>query len=99
MGDKINPAIDSVLLQLSAEIRTSFDYYESQNASSVSRILLSGGGSLCPRLKEGLINSLGVEVEYWDPLKQITLSHNIDQSLIKDLGPKLATAIGLALRQ
>jgi len=97
--DKANPAVDAVLLQLSGEIRTSFDYFESQSASSINKIFLSGGGSLCPKAKESIANSLGVEVEYWDPLKQINVAPRIDQSLLKNLMPKLAVAIGLALRQ
>ncbi|MDD5595784.1 MAG: type IV pilus assembly protein PilM [Candidatus Omnitrophica bacterium] len=96
---KISMAIDSVLSSLTNEIRTSFDYYETQSTSSVAKIFLSGGGSLCSEIKEKLANLLGVEVDYWDPLKQISLASNIDSQVIKKISAQLAVAVGLALRK
>jgi type IV pilus assembly protein PilM len=49
-ADKITKAIESVLANLAAEIRTSFDYYESQSSSTVAKIFLSGGGSISESL-------------------------------------------------
>jgi type IV pilus assembly protein PilM len=94
---KITPAFEAILSQLAAEIRTSFDYYESQSASSVGKIFLSGGGSLFAGLKEGLANVLGTEVDYWDPLKQITPAGNLDLSAISGNAARFAVAVGLAL--
>lgn len=91
-------ALESVLTNLTTEIRTSFDYYESQNASSVARIFLSGGGSAFGGFKDALANLLGIEVEYWDPLKNINLADNIDAQKVKALSAQLAVAVGLALR-
>jgi len=96
---KISVAIDSVLSSLTNEIRTSFDYYETQSTSSVVKIFLSGGGCLCSEIKEKLANLLGVEVDYWDPLKQISLASNIDSQAIKKISAQLAVAVGLALRK
>jgi type IV pilus assembly protein PilM len=87
-----------VVTSLTSEIRTSFDYYESQSASSVAKIFLSGGGSRMIGLKDMLANFLGIEVEYWDPLKQIILSSDIDPQKIKALFSQFAVAVGLALR-
>ena len=94
---KITSAIDAVLSNLAAEIRTSFDYYESQHASSVDRIILSGGASLSSGLKESLANFLGIGVEYWDPLKKINTAQGVDTSAIKSSSAKFSTAVGLAL--
>lgn len=96
---KAAPAFEIVLSQLAAEIRPSFDYYESQSASSVGKIFLSGGGSLFSGLKESLANVLGAEVDYWDPLKQITVAEGLDLSGISSMerATKFATAVGLAL--
>lgn len=98
-ADKITKAIESVLANLAAEIRTSFDYYESQSSSTVAKIFLSGGGSLFPGLKDMLAGLLGIEVEYWDPLKKISISESLIPEKLKLLSPQLAVAIGLALRQ
>lgn len=95
---KIAQAMEGILSSLATEIRVSFDYYESQSASSVSKIYLSGGGSLFPGLKDVLANNLGIEVEFWDPLKEIEVPVNIDSAKIKAQSAQFAVAIGLALR-
>ncbi|MBI4972860.1 MAG: pilus assembly protein PilM [Candidatus Omnitrophica bacterium] len=84
---------------LANEIRTSFDYYESQSASTVAKIFLSGGGSLSAGLKDALANTLGIAVEYWDPFKKINITTNIDAQALKAASSSLAVAVGLALRK
>ena len=108
-GAKVNPdadqsgkillALETVFTALATEIRTSFDYYESQSASSVGKIFLSGGGSLFPGLKDKLKSLLNIEVDHWDPLKNIKMSPGMDAEKLKPLCAQLAVAVGLALRQ
>lgn len=95
---KITATLESVLSNLANEIRLSLDYYESQSTSSVAKIFLSGGASKFSGLKGMLANILGIEVEYWDPLKQIILSSEIDSKEAETLSGQLAVAVGLALR-
>jgi len=99
-AEKITAAIDAVLANLATEIRISFDYYESQSASSVAKIYLSGGGSQFSGLKDMLANLLGIEVEYWDPFRRVNISGGLKQEAetIKALSGRLAVALGLALR-
>lgn len=98
--EKIPFALESVVANLANEVRTSFDYYESQSASTVSKIFLSGGGSKFVRLKEMLVNLLGIEVDFWDTFKKINISSEAgDLDRIKSLSGSLAVAVGLALRQ
>lgn len=97
--NKVVTVAESVISDLSKELRTSFDYYESQSTSSIIKIFLSGGGSKFPGLKDTLANLLGIEVEYWDPLKKISIADNIDSKETKELSSQLAVAVGLALRK
>jgi type IV pilus assembly protein PilM len=97
--NKVVTAAEPVISDLSKEIRTSFDYYESQSASSLIRIFLSGGGSKFSGLKDTLANLLGIEVEYWDPLRQISIADSINSEKIKAISSQLAVAVGLALRK
>lgn len=98
-AQKINAAVESVLTNLAAEIRTSFDYYESQSASTVAKIFLSGGSVLFAGIKDMLVNLLGIEeAEFWDPLKQINIPSGIDSGRAKAKSAQLAVAVGLALR-
>ncbi|MFA5411582.1 MAG: type IV pilus assembly protein PilM [Candidatus Omnitrophota bacterium] len=97
--DKVATALESALSFLAVELRTSFDYYESQSASTVSKIFLSGGGSSLAGVKDTLANLLGIEVEFWDPIKKISPVKDADAGKIKQISAQLAVAVGLALRR
>jgi len=97
-ADKLNAALESVTANLAGEIRTSFDYYESQSSSVVSRIFLSGGAAKFAGLKDALANFLSIEVEYWDPVQGLRLAANIASAELKEVSAQLAVAVGLALR-
>lgn len=98
-ADKANTAIESVLASLATEVRISFDYYESQNASNVAKIFLSGGSSRLAGFKDMLVDSLGIEAEYWDPFSKIKLDPHLDAQELKSAAGQFGIAIGLALRQ
>jgi type IV pilus assembly protein PilM len=98
-SEKLNTATESVLSDLAKELRVSFDYYESQSTSSVTRIFLSGGGAVMTGFKDALANLLGFEVEYWDPLRKVIIPENIDSKNAQVLSGQLAVAVGLALRR
>ena len=97
-ANKVKAGVESVLTNLALEMRTSFDYYESQNNSNVVKIFLSGGGSKITGLKEMLTSSLGIEVEFWDPFKQIKINDNLDAAKLKQCAEQFNVAVGLALR-
>jgi Tfp pilus assembly PilM family ATPase len=87
-----------VLSNLGNELRTSFDFYESQSTSSVKKIFLSGGSSFYGSLQGMLANLLGMEVAMWDPLKNFSFAQEMDQGKVKAASGQLAVAVGLALR-
>jgi type IV pilus assembly protein PilM len=95
---KVISVIEPVVANLAAEVRISFDYFESQSASSVEKIYLSGGSSLLKGLKDLLHTLVGIEVEYWDPFKKVSLASNIDSGKLNTVKSQLAVALGLALR-
>jgi type IV pilus assembly protein PilM len=91
--------VEAVLGALANEIRVSFDFFESQNASTANKIFLCGGGSVVPGLKDALAGLLGIEVESWNVLKKIAVASAINTEKLKELSPGLAVAVGLALRE
>jgi type IV pilus assembly protein PilM len=95
---KIKTCVENVLTNLASEIRTSFDYYESQNTASVTKIFLSGGACKISGLKEMLSAFLGIPVETWDPFKQISISETIDRQKLDNFREQFNVAVGLALR-
>ncbi|MFH1281368.1 MAG: type IV pilus assembly protein PilM [Candidatus Omnitrophota bacterium] len=97
-ADKVMASFESVLTNLALEIRTSFDYYESQNTSNVIKIFLSGGGSKIIGLKDMLASFLGIEVEFWDPFGQIKINDKLDAAKLNKFTSLFNVAVGLALR-
>lgn len=95
---KTAKAGESALSALASEIRVSFDYYESQSASVVSKIFISGGTSLLPGLKDSLADLLGIEVSYWNCFERINIADNIDPEKLKQISSQLAVSVGLSLR-
>jgi type IV pilus assembly protein PilM len=97
--EKVSAAIELILSGLASEVRTSFDYYESQSSSSVEKIFLSGGGSLSLNLKDSLNRLLGIDIDYWDPTKRITfLVDQASSQQIKSYLRHFPVALGLAMR-
>jgi len=97
-AEKIKACMENVLTNLASEIRTSFDYYESQNNSNVAKIFLCGGASKIGQLKEMLAACLGISVETWDPFKQIEIPDIIDRQKLNKFNEQFNVAVGLALR-
>jgi type IV pilus assembly protein PilM len=98
-AEKITSILEAVLVGLCAEVRSSFDYYESQNASSVSKIFLSGGGCAFAGARDMLANLLGIEVQLWDPFKNISMPAATGVDKAREASIHLAIATGLALRK
>lgn len=96
---KISVMAEQVLSDLAKELRVSFDYYESQSASFVAKIFLSGGGSKFLGLKDKLANLLTIEVDYWDPLRRLTIADGVDKEKMGKVSNELAVSVGLALRK
>ena len=95
--------INSVAEDLSHEIQRSFDYFKATSSTSgIDQVVLTGG---CSKLKNGgiagfLSERLGVEVVIGDPLQNITYNpKKIDPTIIEEVGPMYAVAVGLAIRR
>jgi type IV pilus assembly protein PilM len=94
--DTFNKALNAGLEDLVSEIRLSFDYYENQaSEKNIAHAFLTGGTSLMPGLPKFLTEALGVQVEIWNPVKEITLTNSIKEW--ENIGPSLAVSVGLAL--
>jgi type IV pilus assembly protein PilM len=87
---------------LALEIQKTFDFYRATSddgEGTVQKILLSGGGSKLPGLTEFLANRFGVEVEAFNPFRQIKVdARRFDSDYMREVMPELAVAVGLALR-
>lgn len=98
-GDVIvKPFVESVMDRMARHIRSSFDYYEGMSGVDVSRLYISGGGSLYTDFCASLHNSLGIETDFWDPFSHIDVSSFKTDEELNTLTQTLVVAVGLAIR-
>lgn len=81
------------------EIRGSLDYYTAQaDATRVSRVVLSGGGSKLSNLPSRLANALRLPVEQGRILQRLKVGKiGLSEAQLMDAEPLMGTAVGLAL--
>ncbi|MCX6797914.1 MAG: pilus assembly protein PilM, partial [Candidatus Falkowbacteria bacterium] len=80
------------------EMEYMLDFFQSQNTGRVEKIILSGGGSLLLNLAEFLAKKLNIQVIIGDPWNRVSYPTEL-RPVVLEVGPKLAVAIGLALRE
>lgn len=81
------------------EIRGSLDYYTAQtDATQVSRVVLSGGGSKLANLPNRLANALRLPVEQGRILQRLKIGKiGLSESQLMEAEPLMGAAVGLAL--
>ncbi len=82
---------------IATEIRKALEGFELQKAGIASKIVLSGGASKLPGLREYLERQFGKRTELIAPF-QYLLYPPLLEDLMKDMGPSYAVAVGMALR-
>lgn len=98
---KLKDVIARVNETLAVEMRRSLDFYNTTaNEGRIARVYLSGGAAKSSMLAEAVQNKLGVPVEMLDPLAKITCSEKeFDPEYLREIGPLVTVAVGLATRR
>lgn len=79
------------------EIKYMLEFYNNSNRVPVEKIILSGGSSLLFGLPEYLSQKLNIQVIIGDSFSRIMYPEEL-KPVIHEVGPRLAVAVGLALR-
>lgn len=87
--ETINPIIN--------EIKHMTALYEEKNKDQIKKIVLSGGSSILPGFSEYISEHLDTNVVIGDPWARISCPVDLEP-VLKEVGPKLSVAIGLAMR-
>lgn len=90
--------ITDTLEPIVTEMKYLMDFYHSQNENKLEKIVLSGGGSLLLNLADYFSKRLDIKVIIGDPWSRISYPAEI-KPVLMEVGPKLAVAIGLAMRE
>ncbi len=108
-GSKIDATSQSVIQDvlrsasesLSMEIENSIEFFQSTTTyEKISKLYLSGGGSKIKDFDIILQQQIGIPVEIVNPFKKIEYSEkNFDLEYLREIGPMMAVAVGLATRK
>ncbi|MPZ74707.1 MAG: type IV pilus assembly protein PilM [Nitriliruptorales bacterium] len=81
------------------EIQGSLDYYRAQpDAIPVRRMVVCGGGSQLPNLRQRLAETLHMPVEHGHPMQSLKIGNvGLEAEQLVQAEPYLAVAVGLAL--
>lgn len=91
--------IRNALTRLPAEIARTTNYYRSQHSGNAPRkVLLAGGGANLPYTLEFFHEKLGLPVEFFNPLSNITIGKGVDTGLLQREAHTMGELIGLGLR-
>ena len=72
--------------------------YEKKCNRIISKVILTGGGSLLKGLKEVAANNFRVEIEIGHPFNKVNAPAFLEK-VLETMGPEFAVALGLALRK
>ncbi len=93
-------AMRNVLTNLVGEIRRSIQFFENQSGgATIQRVYLGGGSSRMNNLTKYLGAELELDVQLFDPLRDVAVGAGINQSLLQTVKEHLGVGIGLAMRK
>jgi len=80
------------------EIKYILNIYQSQNNNKISKIILSGGSSFLMNFDSYIQKTFNIKSYIGDPWARVIHPVEID-TMLKQLGPRMAVPIGLAMRE
>jgi type IV pilus assembly protein PilM len=97
-SEMVAPLLNSITDMLTMEVQKTFDFFKQNFPSeSISSIYLAGGTSRSPGMTGKIQGAFGVDVQILDPLKSVSVNPSLG-SEVREHGPALAVALGLAMR-
>jgi len=97
-AEELPKLIAATLEPIVTEIKYMLDFFHTQNSDSIEKIILSGGSSLLLNLSEYFSKRLNIKVIIGDPWNRINYPAEL-KPVLSEAGPRLAVAIGLAMRE
>ncbi len=96
--DIIPKTIVETISPIINEIKYAFNLFQSKSNKKVDKIILSGGSALLINLPNYLSKILNMNVIIGDPWFRVSYPLDL-KPLLDEIGPRLAIAIGLAMRE
>lgn len=97
--DRISKVCRAVLTRLHAEISRSINFYRSQQHGNMpAKLYITGGSALLPQIDMFFADSLGIEVEFFNPFKAMTIGDSVNKEQLESEAALLSATAGLAVR-
>ncbi|MFA5318002.1 MAG: type IV pilus assembly protein PilM [Patescibacteria group bacterium] len=90
--------IEETITPIVNEIKYSLNLFQQENNKKIEKLIISGGGANLPNITEYLSSILNIKVIAGDPWSRISYPLDL-KSVLDDLGPQMAIAVGLAMRE
>lgn len=97
---EIEDIFSTTCTQWILEIKKAIDLYQANNPDNpLKKLILSGGGAKVSGLNDFLAQETALQVELFNPfLNMASNDKKIDPKYLKNIGPEMAIATGIALR-
>jgi len=96
--EELPQLIIATLEPIVTEMQYMLEFFRSQNSGEVEKVILSGGGALLLNLADYLSRRLNLKVIIGDPWSHINYPAEL-KPILNEVGPRLAVAVGLAMRE
>jgi len=94
----ISKIIRNVMVRIHGEIIRSINVYKSQQLeNNISKIYLAGGSSILKYTDYFLAEKLGLQIEYLNAFKLVSISKNVDRKKLADIAHMFPELLGLAV--
>jgi type IV pilus assembly protein PilM len=98
--DKVPAILASVNDFIGGEIQKTIDFFKNTTpGETISRLVLAGGSSRVPNLRESLAERFAVPVEPLNPFNKMQVGKGLSPEVLEDLSPSVSIAVGLATRR
>lgn len=96
---RVSKIIRSTMTRLHSEIMRSVSHYRAQQQGSApARVFLCGGSASMPYMREFFREKLQLPVEFFHPLRNVSVTENVNAEQVAHEAHLLGELVGLALR-
>ncbi|HEX9664604.1 MAG TPA: type IV pilus assembly protein PilM [Patescibacteria group bacterium] len=99
-GEQLPRAIENAVIPLINEVKYIFDIFQGENRpgdGQIEKIVLAGGSAYLPNLPDYISKAMNIKVFIGDPWARVIYPEDL-KPVLDEIGPRFATAIGLAMR-
>jgi type IV pilus assembly protein PilM len=98
--ENVTPIIAAVNDFIGAEIQKTIDFFKNTTpGENIEKLVIAGGSSRVPHLREALAERFGAPVEPLNPFHKVQVGKGLSPELVEELGSSVSIAVGLAARR